>query len=138
MNKFDSIGGMLLLSYPAIETFVISNFEKDMINFDKRFDFENQKLKSYIGSKKYDDHKISIDTLTNAFIEMIRSLKKIDIQQINLDDLKECNSKVFDYELKNSKRYISICFSSNTSSTCKNVYNNSCDCRWTIYGANFV
>ena len=37
---------------------------------------------------------------------MIRSLKKIDIQQINLDDLKECNSKVFDYELKNSKRYM--------------------------------
>ena len=106
MNKFDSIGGMLLLSYPAIETFVISNFEKDMINFNKRFDFENQKLKSYIGSKKYDDYKISIDTLTNAFIEMIRSLKKIDIQQINLDDLKECNSKVFDYELKNSKRYM--------------------------------
>ena len=37
---------------------------------------------------------------------MIRSLKKLDIQKINLDDLKECNSKVFDYELKNSKRYM--------------------------------
>ena len=38
-NKYDSIGGMVLLSYPAIESFVISNFEKDMYKFYERFDF---------------------------------------------------------------------------------------------------
>lgn len=106
INKFDSIGGMLLLSYPSIETFIISNFEKDMINFNQRFDFQKQTLKSYIGDKKYDDHKISIYTLTNAFIEMIKSLKNINIHQINLDNLEECNCKIFDYELKNNKRYM--------------------------------
>ena len=39
---------------------------------------------------------------------------------------------------KNSKRCLSICFSCNISSTCKNVYNNPCDCRWTIYGTYFI
>ena len=39
-NEYDSIGGMMLLSYPSIESFVISNFEEDMYKFNERFDFE--------------------------------------------------------------------------------------------------
>lgn len=105
-NKFDSIGGMLLLSYPSIETFVISNFEKDMFDFNKRFDFENKKLKKYIGDKKYDDSKISIHTLTNAFIEMVKSLEKINCDKVNLDNTEEFNSKIFHYELENNKQYM--------------------------------
>lgn len=105
-NEFDSIGGMLLLSYPSIETFVISNFEKDMFRFDERFDFEKQKLKSYIGNKKYDDSKISIRTITNAFIEMVKSLEKIDANKINLDNIEGFNFKIFNYELENNKQYM--------------------------------
>ena len=65
---------MLLLSYPAIETFIISNFENKMSEFDKRFDFETNTLKEYINDKHYDNHKMSIKTLSNAFIELVNSL----------------------------------------------------------------
>lgn len=105
-NKFDSIGGMLLLSYPAIESFVISNFEEDMYKFNERFDFDSQRLKQYINDNKYDDSKLSIKTLNNAFIEMIKSLNNININKINLDNVADFNSKVFDFEILNKKQYM--------------------------------
>ena len=40
---------MILLSYPAIESFIISNFEKDMYKFHERFNFNEKTLKQYIG-----------------------------------------------------------------------------------------
>ena len=105
-NKFNSIGGMLLLSYPAIETFIISNFENDMSNFDKRFDFDNQKLKEYIDNKKYLDNRMSIDTLSNAFLELVNSLEKIDVKKINLDNTKEFNTDILNYEQSLNNRYM--------------------------------
>ena len=105
-NKYDSIGGMVLLSYPAIESFVISNFEKDMYKFHERFDFKEKNLKQYIGDKMYDNHKMSIDTLSNAFLELINSLQKIDVKKINLDNIKEFNTDIFDYEQSVSNQYM--------------------------------
>lgn len=105
-NRFDSIGGMLLLSYPAIETFIISNFEKNMHRFNERFDFNTQKLKKYISDNKYDDSKLSKDTVENAFYEMIESLNQIGLNKINLDNTAEFNEKIFDYEIKNKKQYM--------------------------------
>ncbi len=105
-NEFDSIGGMLLLSYPAIETFIISNFEKNMHRFNERFDFNTQKLKKYINDNKYDDSKLSKDTVVNAFYEMIESLNKISINKIDLDNTGEFNEKVFDFEINNKKQYM--------------------------------
>ena len=95
-----------MLSYPAIETFIISNFEIDMSNFDKRFDFENQKLKEYIDYKKYLNNKMSIDTLSNAFLELINSLEKIDVKEINLDNTKEFNTDIFNYEQSVNNQYM--------------------------------
>lgn len=105
-HEFDSIGGMLLLSYPSIETFVISNFEIDMYKFSERFDFVTQRLKKYINDKKYDDSKLSADTIKNAFLEMIKSLKEININKINLDDVTEFNTEIFEYEKKYKKQYM--------------------------------
>jgi len=105
-NKFDSIGGMLLLSYPAIETFVISNFEKDMYKFNERFDFQSQKLKRYINDKKYVDAKLSIQTIKNACNEMIKSLEKIGINKINLDNTAQFNEDIFEYEKMHHKQYM--------------------------------
>lgn len=105
-NKFDSIGGMLLLSYPAIETFIISNFESKMSEFDKRFDFETNTLKEYINDKHYDNHKMSIKTLSNSFIELVNSLKEIDANKINLDNIQEFNNKIFEYEQAKNNRYM--------------------------------
>ena len=97
-NEYDSIGGMVLLSYPSIESFVISNFEEEMYKFHERFDFKEKTLKQYIGDNMYDNHKMSIDTLSNAFLELINSLEKIDVSKINLDNTKEFNTDIFNYE----------------------------------------
>lgn len=105
-NKFDSIGGMLLLNYPSIETFVISNFESEMYKFTERFDFKTQGLKKYISDNKYDDCKLSEETIKNAFLEMVESLKRIDIDRINLDNTAEFNDKVFKFEIANKKEYM--------------------------------
>ena len=108
-NKFDSIGGMLLLSYPAIESFIISNFEKDMYKFDERFNFEDKTLKEYINDKQYGNHKMSIETSSNAFMELVNSLVNIEINKINLDNVKKFNDKIFSYEqTKNNKYMLSL------------------------------
>ena len=105
-NKFDPIGGMLLLSYPAIETFIISNFEKEMIKFSERFDFEKNKLKRYINDKKYDDSKLNEKSIENAFKEMINSLSYIKIDKINLDDISDFNKEIFEYEITSKRQYM--------------------------------
>ncbi len=106
VNEFDSIGGMLLLSYPAIESFIISNFESDLDKFEERFDFESKTLKEYINERHYDNHKMSTGTLSNAFIELVNSLLNIDINSINLDNVQDFNNKVFDYEQINNNKYM--------------------------------
>lgn len=105
-NKYNSIGGMILLSYPCIESFIISNFEKNIYKFKEKFDFEKQTLKEYINSNHYDDHKMSIETLSNAFYELIDSLHRIDIENINLDDTTKFNTEIFNYEQKNNNQYL--------------------------------
>lgn len=105
-NKFDSIGGMILLSYPAIESFIISNFENNMADFDKRFDFQNTKLKKYINDMHYDNQKMSIETLSNAFNELVNSLEKININKINLDNAKDFNNEIFSYEIEKRNKYM--------------------------------
>lgn len=105
-NKFDSIGGMLLLNYPAIEAFVISNFENEMYKFEERFNFETQGLKEYISNNGYENGKLSEDTLKNAFSEMVESLKRIDVDKVNLDNTAEFNEKIFDFEVNSQNRYM--------------------------------
>ena len=105
-NEYDSIGGMVLLSYPSIESFVISNFEEEMYKFHERFDFKEKTLKQYIGDNMYDNHKMSIDTLSNAFLELINSLEKIDVSKINLDNTKEFNTDIFNYEQSVNNQYM--------------------------------
>lgn len=107
-NEYDSIGGMLLLSYPSIETFVISNFEKDMYEFHEKFDFDTQSLKQYICDYHYDNERMSIETLMNAFNELAKSLDNIDenISEINLDDIRVFNKNVFEKEKRYNNQYM--------------------------------
>ena len=77
-----------------------------MSEFDKRFDFETNTLKEYINDKHYDNHKMSIKTLSNAFIELVNSLEEIDANKINLDNIQEFNNKIFEYEQTKNNRYM--------------------------------
>ena len=105
-NEYDAIGGMLLLSYPAIETFIISNFEKELFKFNEKFDFSANNLKKYIDIQKYQDSRINEETIKNAFYQMIESLNEIYINKINLDDISNFNKKVYNYEIQNENRYM--------------------------------
>ena len=56
--------------------------------------------------KKYLNNKMSIDTLSNAFLELINSLEKIDIKKINLENTKEFNTDIFNYEQSVNNQYM--------------------------------
>lgn len=97
----------MLLNYPALESFIISNFETDMFKFKERFDFKTQTLKEYINDKrKYNNNKMSINTLSNAFNELVKSLCKIGIDRVNLDDVKEFNNQIYEYEQLHNNQYM--------------------------------
>ena len=49
---------------------------------------------------------MSIDTLSNAFLELINSLQKINVNEINLDNTKEFNMDIFNYEQSVSNQYM--------------------------------
>lgn len=105
-DDYDSTKGMLLLSYPAIESFVISNFEKDMIHFYDRSPEISNGLKAYISTHGYSNDKMSLESLCNSFEELLKSLSYIGINQIDLDDIRKESQLVFDYELEQKNRYL--------------------------------
>ena len=49
---------------------------------------------------------MSIDTLSNAYLELINSLQKINVNEINLDNTKEFNMDIFNYEQSVSNQYM--------------------------------
>ena len=87
--------GMLLLSYPAIESFTLSCFRDNVFALG----FETgQKLKSYLGSQVINHQNIDESSLLHAASEMLDALGIINDCNYNLDDLSECNLDVFHYE----------------------------------------
>ena len=105
-NKFDSIGGMLLLSYPSVESFIISNFEVDMFKFSERCNFKTQTIKEYIGSKGYNSSNMSKETLENSFMELVKSLEKIGINKIGIDNTRKFSNEIYNYEQLHNNQYL--------------------------------
>ena len=56
----------------------------------------------------YDNERISIETLMNAFNELAKSLDNIDenISEINLDDIRVFNKNVFEKEKRYNNQYM--------------------------------
>lgn len=102
--------GMLLLSYPAIESFTLSNFDKN--SFEKQFD-TGHSLKQYLHEHSINQQKISEDTLIQALKELLRSFEIMDISEFNIDTFGRYNRDIFDYEeseydLKGAYRALSL------------------------------
>ena len=93
-NQFDR-QGMLLLSYPSIEAFTLSNFKEK--SFDSRFD-TGEKLKKYLHDNKINHSRISEQTLKHATMELIDVMKQLNLGRLNIDFFGENNIKIFDYE----------------------------------------
>lgn len=92
-NDENMRGGMLILSYPAVEAYEISNFIDNSFELEARLGSE---LKKYINknAKKISMNKINRDSIIHAGGEMLTYLKKRGII-IDLDDFSETNREVF-------------------------------------------
>ena len=97
--------GLLLLSYPSIESFTVSNFEKNC--FETRID-TGKKLKEYAHQNNYNHQKINEETLLFAVKELLCALDIIGDISLDIDDFSTDNRKIYDFEeeeFKNSKAY---------------------------------
>lgn len=104
-------GGLLLLSYPAIESFVVSNFIED--TYLLRFKL-GKELKSFMGkeqnAKIIQFNKITPETLKFAANELFKYLDAIDTE-CDLNGLLTLNLSVFDAEemlYKKEKYYAAV------------------------------
>ena len=88
-------GGLLLLSFPSIEAFVLSNFVEN--SFETKFALGHD-LKVYLDHSHINQSHINEDTLIHATAEMENALRRLDAWPIDYDDFFNCGKKVFDYE----------------------------------------
>lgn len=88
-NGFEQ-GGLLLLNYPSIESFVVSCFENPLIK-DKSSNAED--LKTYINDKKYQQNLINYEHLINATKITIEILLNKLNEEFNTSDLDSFGSK---------------------------------------------
>lgn len=88
--------GLLLLSYPSIESFTLSCFDKN--SFLTKVTLGND-LKQYLNYNKIDQSKIGSTQLLNAAYSLIDSLNKITgNDNIDIDDFKRTNIAAFEFE----------------------------------------
>lgn len=99
MNSRENIGyerqGLLLLSYPSVESFILHCFMDKCSQ--KKFDTGNC-LKQYLYTNKIDYKKISEIVLLRATNELIDTLEEIGIEQFDIDNIGEHNKEIFQYE----------------------------------------
>lgn len=97
--------GLLLLSYPSIESFTASNYIQNCFEIELETGTE---LKQYLHEQKVNYQKINDYTLKLAVEEMMKALKAIDIEDIDLDNFEDTNIKVFNYQedyYRETKKY---------------------------------
>ena len=91
--------GMLLLSYPAVESFTLSHFESNTLQLQfPTAKSQGEKIKNYLERKGINQDKINDDTLIHAMQELFLSLDIINGCQYDLDNFGQCNHDVFAFE----------------------------------------
>lgn len=93
-NGFE-MQGLFLMSYPAIESFVASNF------IDNSFGLEfetGDELKTYLAANKVNQCRINDVTLSKAVSEMDSALKQLRIDDYNLDHFSDTNLFIFNQQ----------------------------------------
>lgn len=87
--------GLLLLSYPAIESFIVSNFFEN--SFQLAYELGSE-VKRHLHTKHWTSQRISSESLENAVREMLQAMKEIGISEFDLDNFKQCNKRIYDYQ----------------------------------------
>jgi len=86
--------GLLLLSYPSIESFVISCFKSDSLNIE----IKSNKIKKYLDINKIYQDQIDENAIIQACNELIKTIKYlIDhcLSESDFDDFEEINKELF-------------------------------------------
>lgn len=88
------------MSYPCIEAYVASGFEKIMGNSFDVCVSKGSDLKSELNLKGIIQNNISEESILCATEQMINAFNNIGITEPNLDDMSVDNKTVFDYQEK--------------------------------------
>ena len=87
--------GLLLLSYPAIESFTLSCYKDS--SFEELAGTGSQ-LKKSLHDYKINHNKISTNQIKHATNELLMALDDINGCKFDLDDFSQCNYDVFKFE----------------------------------------
>lgn len=89
--------GLLLLSYPSIESFIITSHVRESFNLE----FElGKEAKQFLHQKNWSCQKLVEGSLINAADEMLLALEDIGAS-LDLDDFADCNKMIYEYQERN-------------------------------------
>ncbi len=94
-NDDYTLQGLLLLSYPCIEAFLMECLVK---NYDTYLFDMGKPLKNFLGKRKKTINKINEDNILTGVSNTFNNLVTMDINTINLDNFHIVNKSIFDYE----------------------------------------
>lgn len=105
MDNDYNMNGLLLLSYPCIEVYELSNFEK--LLYKKNFKISNDVKKEW-KSFRYNLINITDKTLLVAVQNMHRTMKEYGIKDYDPSNFRDKNIKIFNIEEKefSTKQYL--------------------------------
>lgn len=87
--------GMLLLSYPAFESFTVSNFHDSTYLLEYQLGLD---VKRFCNTQLYNQNNIDEFSLLHATNELMIAIDKLGLEGYDLDDLSMFNSSLFNYQ----------------------------------------
>ncbi len=88
----DGINGLLLLSYPCIQSYILENFKENTENL------QIKDLKKYLSKNGYRISEINTHTLLKSVNMLHNKLMKIGIKDYDPSNFSKTNMKIFEYE----------------------------------------
>ncbi len=103
-NKNANMNGLLLLSYPSIESFIIENFDQRIKTIG------NNNIKEYVSDYLYYIDDISNHTLLKSVVKFHKNLREFGIIGYDTSDCSELGLKIFEEEeqIYNKKGYYQL------------------------------
>ena len=87
--------GLLLLSYPSIESFTLSNFRNNSFDYTAS---TGDELKDILDNERINQSRISTKTLSFATNELLKSLERVGLLEFDIDNFGETNIKLFEHQ----------------------------------------
>ncbi|MCD1259761.1 hypothetical protein B5M42_013045 [Paenibacillus athensensis] len=95
VNEMSMMQGLLLLSYPCIESYTAANFIDRTI--DLHFD-TGENLKQFLHQNHVNQSKITRSSVLKAVEEMELGLREIGVSEYDIDDFSPTNRQVFEHQ----------------------------------------